>query len=102
MAQADNVPRMCPPVVHQGGHTLPPQPGLIRHLEQHAVAGRQGLQTQADGAADALLRVGVLHGQEPESFRQFQDGGVLGDNRYGGQHLPGDGLQSQTDQRPPV
>ena len=39
-----------------GPPRLPPEPGLVGHLEQHAAAGGQGGEPQADGAADPQVR----------------------------------------------
>ena len=100
VAQGGDLLRLGPPAVHQLRHALPPQQGLVAHLEQHPAAVPQLRQSQGDGVADAVVRMGIVDGGEAELPRQAHDLRVLGHHNHFVKFLRRDGFQRPEDQAP--
>ena len=98
VAQGRDALRPQAPLFRQRQDALPPQKGLVRHLEQHAVAVPQGREPQVDGVAEALLGLIVEDGRKVEICRQAHDLRVLGYHHGLVEGLRRHGLQAPQDQ----
>ena len=94
--------RRAEPCFRDALHGVPPQKRLIGDKIQNSVARPHGLRPEADGVAQAPVRMRVVDGGEAVFSGQLLDPFILRHDADGGEHPLRDGVQRAFNERPPV